>query len=140
MKTLIKSIKFFGNNKGESLIESLVSIFVLSLLVVTISSIIQVSLRISNRALESAETMQETFNPLLENNFAGNDFDLAFTFNAFTWQEVTPDNFEPTLPIVAQFADPEDPASVDTFPFVVNQDILLFDLANNRIFAFRPDN
>jgi len=69
------------NNKGESLVESLVSLFVLSLLVLAIVSIIQVSLRLSHRAVNSAEDMQQAFNPLLGDVFAGADErDIVFEF------------------------------------------------------------
>ena len=87
MKTLrIKLKEIFGNNKGESLIESIVSVFVLALLVLTITSIIQVSLRMSNRAIENAETMQvDVFNPLLGDELADdNMFTIIFTNPIFT--------------------------------------------------------
>ena len=87
MKTLRTKLKeIFGNNKGESLIESLVSVFVLALLILAITSIIQVSLRMSNRAIENAETMQvDVFNPLLGDELADDDmFTLIFTNPIFT--------------------------------------------------------
>ena len=91
MKTLRTKLKeIFGNNKGESLIESLVSVFVLALLVVTITGIVQVSLRMSNRAIENAETMQEdVFNPLLGDELAD---DVICT-------------------IIFEFVDPSNPAN-----------------------------
>ncbi|MCL2719528.1 MAG: prepilin-type N-terminal cleavage/methylation domain-containing protein [Lachnospiraceae bacterium] len=81
MKTL-RTKKMFCSNKGESLIESVISLFILSILILAVTSIIQVSLRMSNRSIANAAVMQENvLNPLLRSEFDGDGIVGAVTFN-----------------------------------------------------------
>lgn len=77
--------KIFSDHRGESLMESLISMFILSILVLAITGVILVSLRISNRAIENAATMQaEWLDPLFRGDYAEDDDGVrldSITFN-----------------------------------------------------------
>ena len=65
MKKMMESLKrILLKNKGEMLIEAIVSILLLAILLTTVTAMIMASRRMTARSMVDARTMQEeTFNP-----------------------------------------------------------------------------
>lgn len=121
--------KLFSDNRGESLIESLVSVFILAILVLAITGVIIVSLRISNRAIENAGSLQnEWLNPLFRGDYDRGDSAIV---NGVEVPVVTEGDiiFE-----FRYFADEANEIEID-----VTVPILLYQHPTGGTWAFRPD-
>ena len=68
------------SNKGETLVESIISILVFSVLMVTIAITIQAALRITGLSADAANQAQETVNTTIEGVYI-NPANVTFTFN-----------------------------------------------------------
>jgi Tfp pilus assembly protein PilV len=86
MMTKIK--KLLLSKKGESLIESLVSIIIFSLLIVTITLTIATALRITAQATGDARLAQEAVNDIIAGRATGTPNEVTFSF---TYTFTTPD-------------------------------------------------
>jgi hypothetical protein len=70
MNTLISTIKkTLRSNSGETIIEAIASLLILTILFTTVTSIIQTSLRWTGDALRDAEIMQNYLNDIAIENF-----------------------------------------------------------------------
>jgi len=71
MKSLkYRIIRIFKQKRGETLVEAIVSILLLTILLTTITVMIQTSFRLTANAMREAEEMQELrFNPAFLNDF-----------------------------------------------------------------------
>jgi len=58
----VKSKKVLSNSRGESLLEGVISILLLTILVATVTMMIMTSLRVTHRSIDSADTMQDIAN------------------------------------------------------------------------------
>jgi uncharacterized protein (UPF0333 family) len=80
MKILIQKIKkILHSNKGETLIESIASLLVLTVLIAAISTMINFSLRITSDATRNARAMQDTVNEVIWEE-PGDSLEITFTF------------------------------------------------------------
>jgi len=77
---LFRRIKeLIGSDRGETLVESIVSVFIMGILFTTIAMMIVTSFRMTNTSVERAEENQEEFvNPLVLTEFAGDIIDITF--------------------------------------------------------------
>ncbi len=86
MKTLITKAKsILISRRGETLVEGIVSLFIFSVLILGVSSMIVTSLRISQNATETAQDLQNTVNRATEetdyegSSVAGNSYTIKFS-------------------------------------------------------------
>ena len=83
MKSLMFKIKKrLRSNRGETLVEAIISILLLAILMTTVTLMIQTSLRLTANSMQDAERIQnETFNPAIFNNHGDDDLsDGTITF------------------------------------------------------------
>jgi len=84
MKISIQTIKkIFRSNKGETLVESIVSLLILSVLLLAVTTMIQTALRMTSASAQKARGMQEdTVNPVILADYRDSENDVAITFEA----------------------------------------------------------
>jgi len=80
MKTPIRKIKrLLISKKGETIVESIVSIFIMTVLLVSVTSMIQIALRTTSSSIKEAKRVQEEIiNPLISSGGSGNMVTLTF--------------------------------------------------------------
>ena len=83
MKRLIcKSKKIINSNKGESIIESVTALLVLSILLISITMMIQTSLKMTGSSIQNAnETQEKDINPLMVSEYNSSE-EISITFTA----------------------------------------------------------
>jgi len=84
MKISIQTIKkIFRSNKGETLVESIVSLLILSILLLAVTTMIQTALRMTSASAQKARGVQEdTVNPVILADYRDSENDVAITFEA----------------------------------------------------------
>ena len=75
--------KIWKSNRGETVIESIISMIILSILLVSVAMILQTAIKMTERSLEMAESSQEGLaNQLILDEYEEEDDDVDFNISA----------------------------------------------------------
>lgn len=79
-----KTKKIIRSNKGETLVESIVSLLVLSILLFAVTTMIQTALRITSASTQTAKGIQDTLNIVIRSEYSDSVPDqITFTASGF---------------------------------------------------------
>lgn len=82
MKILIQRIKrIIRSNKGETIVESIVSLLILSILLLAVTTIIQTALRMTSVSIQNAKETQDLFNIVAKAEYSDSE-PAEITFSA----------------------------------------------------------
>jgi len=101
-RSINKARAVINSNSGETLIEGIVSILVFTVLIATITVMINVSLRISSRAMDSADVMQKSAVAVLAGDVTNPDIVISDDYETIL---VIDGTTVATVPIIVYRAD-----------------------------------
>lgn len=83
MKTLIQRIKkTIRSNKGETIMEGIVSLLVLSILLLVVTTMIQTALRMTSVSIQNAKESQDVFNDVALSEYSDSESaEITFSFS-----------------------------------------------------------